>query len=59
MAIEDSTRGLDEYESEEEIMVQKKAITYFHRYMFISELLEDLKAEVLSKHRRVLGFGSD
>lgn len=47
MAIEDSTRGLDEYESEEEIMVQKKAITHFHRYMFISELLEDLKAEVL------------
>jgi len=47
LAIEDSSRGLDEPEDEDEIAVQKQAVRHFHRYMFISGLREDLRSEVL------------
>jgi len=54
LAIEDSSRGLDEPEDEDEIAVQKQAVRHFHRYMFISGLREDLRSEVLRHDVRTL-----
>jgi|GEM_PF-5404293 len=55
LAIEDSSRGLDEpTEEDDAATVQKEAVRHFHRYMFISGLREDLRSEVLRHEVKTL-----